>query len=169
MIRCIFVRFNETSISSASFQFENFNSASDLSNQNLTTSVNADFIVAKNPSLSIHPQSDVFADESAASDLSLSPGKLHIKPPLPTSNAPVPMESVRPFGLPGAKELVRFLISLIDAHDHHNTDTMRIIGLSVLLTVLEVGAPSILKHSELLFLLGHDGCKNLFQVFGVFI
>jgi hypothetical protein len=84
---------------------------------------------------------------------------------LPADNMPAmsPVHA-RPFGLPAVKELLRFLVSLINVYDPHNTETMRLIALNVLQVVLEDGASLMMEESTLMDLLSSNGCKYLFQV-----
>ena len=69
-----------------------------------------------------------------------------------------------PYGLPCVRELFRFLISLTNPLDRHNTDVMVHMGLSLLTVALESGADNIAVYSSLLSLVKDDLCKNLFFV-----
>jgi hypothetical protein len=70
----------------------------------------------------------------------------------------------RPYGFSAIKEVLRFVISLLNPFDHHNTDTMRLIALTVLHHILLMGGGTLSTHETLLSLLGGDGCKHIFQV-----
>lgn len=69
-----------------------------------------------------------------------------------------------PYGLPCVRELFRFLISLTNPLDRHNTDVMVHMGLSLLTVALESGADHIAAYSSLLSLVKDDLCKDLFFV-----
>ncbi|XP_022089573.1 Golgi-specific brefeldin A-resistance guanine nucleotide exchange factor 1-like [Acanthaster planci] len=66
-----------------------------------------------------------------------------------------------PYGLPCVRELMRFLISLINPYDRHNTDLMMHMGLNLLTIALETGCDHISHFSALLSLIKDDMCKNL--------
>lgn len=69
-----------------------------------------------------------------------------------------------PYGLPCVRELFRFLVSLINPLDRHNTDVMIHMGLSLLTVALESGADSIRTFKSLLYLVKDEMCRNLFTV-----
>lgn len=69
-----------------------------------------------------------------------------------------------PYGLPCVRELFRFLISLTNPLDRHNTDVMIHMGLSLLTVALESGADNIGQYSSLVFLVKDDMCRYLFMV-----
>lgn len=69
-----------------------------------------------------------------------------------------------PYGLPCVRELFRFLISLTNPLDRHNTDVMIHMGLSLLTVALESGADHIAQFSSLVFLVKDDMCRYLFMV-----
>lgn len=69
-----------------------------------------------------------------------------------------------PYGLPCIRELLRFLITLINPLDKQNTDNMIHMGLNLLTIALEVGADSIGKYDTLLEMVKDDLCRNLFSV-----
>ncbi|GAB1600980.1 Golgi-specific brefeldin A-resistance guanine nucleotide exchange factor 1-like [Argonauta hians] len=69
-----------------------------------------------------------------------------------------------PYGLPCVRELFRFLISLINHWDRHNTDVMIHMGLSLLTVALESGADSIRSFKSLLYLVKDEMCRNLFML-----
>ncbi|XP_071808203.1 Golgi-specific brefeldin A-resistance guanine nucleotide exchange factor 1-like isoform X2 [Asterias amurensis] len=66
-----------------------------------------------------------------------------------------------PYGLPCVRELMRFLISLINPYDRHNTDLMMHMGLNLLTVALETGCDHAAHFSSLLSLIRDDMCKNL--------
>ena len=69
-----------------------------------------------------------------------------------------------PYNLPCVRELFRFLISLTNRLDRHNTDTMTHMGMSLLTVALESGADHIASFNSVLALVKNDMCKNLFSV-----
>ncbi|CAH1795724.1 unnamed protein product, partial [Owenia fusiformis] len=69
-----------------------------------------------------------------------------------------------PYGLPCVRELFRFLISLTNPLDRHNTDVMIHMGLSLLAGALESGADNITTYNSLLVLVKDEMTKNLFSL-----
>lgn len=67
-----------------------------------------------------------------------------------------------PYGLPCIRELFRFLISLTNPHDRHNSEVMIHMGLQLLTVALE-SAP-IANCQSLLGLVKEELCRHLFQV-----
>lgn len=65
-----------------------------------------------------------------------------------------------PYSLPCVRELLRFLVSLINPYDQHNTDVMIHMGLSLLTVALESGADFIGSFRSLLALVKDDLSKN---------
>ncbi len=70
--------------------------------------------------------------------------------------------SLIPYGLPCLRELFRFLISLTNPHDRHNTDAMMHMGLQLLTVALE--SAQIANYQSLLGLVKDELCRHLFQV-----
>ncbi|NWY56676.1 GBF1 factor, partial [Chionis minor] len=70
-----------------------------------------------------------------------------------------------PYGLPCIRELFRFLISLTNPHDRHNSEVMIHMGLQLLTVALE-SAP-IANYQSLLGLVKEDLCRHLFQLLSV--
>uniref|UniRef100_A0AC11ETN5 Golgi brefeldin A resistant guanine nucleotide exchange factor 1 n=1 Tax=Ovis aries TaxID=9940 RepID=A0AC11ETN5_SHEEP len=66
-----------------------------------------------------------------------------------------------PYGLPCIRELFRFLISLTNPHDRHNSEVMIHMGLHLLTVALE-SAP-IAQCQTLLGLIKDEMCRHLFQ------
>ncbi|KAG7458370.1 Golgi-specific brefeldin A-resistance guanine nucleotide exchange factor 1 isoform X1, partial [Solea senegalensis] len=73
--------------------------------------------------------------------------------------------SLIPYGLPCLRELFRFLISLTNPHDRHNTDAMMHMGLQLLTVALE--AAHIANYQSLLGLVKDELCRHLFQLLSV--
>ncbi|XP_053306901.1 Golgi-specific brefeldin A-resistance guanine nucleotide exchange factor 1 isoform X2 [Spea bombifrons] len=70
-----------------------------------------------------------------------------------------------PYGLPCIRELFRFLISLTNPHDRHNSDVMIHMGLQLITVALE-SAP-ISNYVSLLGLVKDELCRHLFQLLSV--
>lgn len=70
-----------------------------------------------------------------------------------------------PYGLPCIRELFRFLISLTNPHDRHNSEVMIHMGLHLLTVALE-SAP-IAHCQTLLGLVKDEMCRHLFQLLNV--
>ncbi|XP_036839721.1 Golgi-specific brefeldin A-resistance guanine nucleotide exchange factor 1 isoform X1 [Oncorhynchus mykiss] len=70
-----------------------------------------------------------------------------------------------PYSLPCLRELFRFLISLTNPHDRHNTDAMMHMGLQLLTVALE--AAHIAPYQSLLGLVKDELCRHLFQLLNV--
>ncbi|KAM8852195.1 Golgi-specific brefeldin A-resistance guanine nucleotide exchange factor 1 isoform 1-T1 [Synchiropus picturatus] len=73
--------------------------------------------------------------------------------------------SLVPYGLPCLRELFRFLISLTNPHDRHNTDAMMHMGLQLLTVALE--SAHISNYQSLLGLVKDELCRHLFQLLSV--
>ncbi|XP_051945583.1 Golgi-specific brefeldin A-resistance guanine nucleotide exchange factor 1-like isoform X5 [Xyrauchen texanus] len=67
-----------------------------------------------------------------------------------------------PYGLPCLRELFRFLISLTNPHDSHNSDVMMHMGLQLLNVALE--AANIAPYQSLLCLVKDELCRHLIQL-----
>ncbi|XP_030308771.1 Golgi-specific brefeldin A-resistance guanine nucleotide exchange factor 1 isoform X3 [Calypte anna] len=68
-----------------------------------------------------------------------------------------------PYGLPCIRELFRFLISLTNPHDRHNSEVMIHMGLQLLTVALE--AAPIANCQSLLGLVKEELCRHLFQMY----
>ncbi|XP_034407336.1 Golgi-specific brefeldin A-resistance guanine nucleotide exchange factor 1 isoform X4 [Cyclopterus lumpus] len=73
--------------------------------------------------------------------------------------------SLIPYGLPCLRELFRFLISLTNPQDRHNTDAMMHMGLQLLTVALE--SAHITNYQSLLGLVKDELCRHLFQLLSV--
>ncbi|KAK0051833.1 Golgi-specific brefeldin A-resistance guanine nucleotide exchange factor 1 [Biomphalaria pfeifferi] len=69
--------------------------------------------------------------------------------------------SLIPYGLPCVRELFRFLVSLTNPLDRHNTDVMIHMGLSLLIVALETAADHISCYNSLLYLVKDELSRNL--------
>jgi brefeldin A-resistance guanine nucleotide exchange factor 1 len=72
--------------------------------------------------------------------------------------------TLRAYGLPAIRELLRVLISLLNPHEHKHTDSMRLMALSILNVAFEVGGKSIGRFESLRTLVTDDFCKYVFQL-----
>lgn len=73
--------------------------------------------------------------------------------------------SLIPYGLPCLRELFRFLISLTNPHDRHNTDAMMHMGLQLLTVALE--SANVANYQSLLVLVKDELCRHLIQLLSV--
>ncbi|KAM5271961.1 Golgi-specific brefeldin A-resistance guanine nucleotide exchange factor 1 isoform 14-T14 [Ctenodactylus gundi] len=70
-----------------------------------------------------------------------------------------------PYGLPCIRELFRFLISLTNPHDRHNSEVMIHMGLHLLTVALE-SAP-VAQCQTLLSLIKDEMCRHIFQLLSI--
>ncbi|KAG6926646.1 golgi brefeldin A resistant guanine nucleotide exchange factor 1 [Chelydra serpentina] len=70
-----------------------------------------------------------------------------------------------PYGLPCIRELFRFLISLTNPHDRHNSEVMIHMGLQLLTVALE--SALVANCQSLLGLVKDELCRHLFQLLNV--
>lgn len=86
--------------------------------------------------------------------------------PTPETEATAVVEpsSLKAYGLPAIRELLRVLISLLNPHEHKHTDSMRLMALSILNVAFEVGGRSIGRFEVLRTLVTDDFCKYVFQL-----
>ncbi|ODN01253.1 Golgi-specific brefeldin A-resistance guanine nucleotide exchange factor 1 [Orchesella cincta] len=66
-----------------------------------------------------------------------------------------------PYGIPCVRELLRFLVSLINPHDKQNTEMMVHLGLKLLLVAVESDMEGISKHPQLCAIVRNEFVKNL--------
>ncbi|MFH4973909.1 hypothetical protein AB6A40_000618 [Gnathostoma spinigerum] len=69
-----------------------------------------------------------------------------------------------PYGLPCARELLRFLIALTNPLDRANTESMILMGLNLLTVALEAGADYLCNYSLLMPLVKNELCRALLQL-----
>lgn len=86
---------------------------------------------------------------AAESSDEISPGKIHV-----------------PYGLPSVRELLRFLISLINPLERQNSEAMIHIGLKLLTVAFETAADAIASVPSLLPLIQDETCRHLFALLG---
>uniref|UniRef100_A0A0M3K5K3 Mitochondrial inner membrane protease subunit n=1 Tax=Anisakis simplex TaxID=6269 RepID=A0A0M3K5K3_ANISI len=82
-----------------------------------------------------------------------SPQPINVKP---TSHIP--------YGLPCARELLRFLIALTNPLDRANTESMILMGLNLLTVALEAGADYLHNYVLLMPLVKNELCRALLQL-----
>ncbi|XP_069466354.1 Golgi-specific brefeldin A-resistance guanine nucleotide exchange factor 1 [Ambystoma mexicanum] len=70
-----------------------------------------------------------------------------------------------PYGLPCIRELFRFLISLTNPHDRHNSEVMIHMGLKLLTVAME--SATLSNYVSLLGLIKDELCRHLFQLLSV--
>ncbi|KAJ1032666.1 hypothetical protein NDA16_000689 [Ustilago loliicola] len=75
--------------------------------------------------------------------------------------APIQIE---PFGLPAILEVCRVIVSLLDPNNLQHTNTMRRLGMSMLISVLETSGRSIGHFPSLRALMQDTACKHLFTL-----
>jgi len=88
----------------------------------------------------------------------INPKGVRFTPQSQESGGPVPLI---PYGLPCVRELFRFLVSLTNPLDRHNTDVMIHMGLSLLVVALETAADHISSYNSLLYLVKDELSRNL--------
>ncbi|SJX61252.1 related to golgi-specific brefeldin a-resistance guanine nucleotide exchange factor 1 [Sporisorium reilianum f. sp. reilianum] len=77
--------------------------------------------------------------------------------------APAPIQ-IEPFGLPAILEVCRVIVSLLDPNNLQHTNTMRRLGMSMLISVLETSGRSIGDFPSLRALMQDTACKHLFTL-----
>jgi len=92
------------------------------------------------------------------------PDKENEKAKVEEESPPMTASEVRPFGLPAIKEVLRVIVSLLDPHNLQHTDSMRLLGLSMLCSVFEVAGKSIGRFPSLRAIVQDSACKHLFQL-----
>uniref|UniRef100_A0A8C2K691 Golgi-specific brefeldin A-resistance guanine nucleotide exchange factor 1 n=1 Tax=Cyprinus carpio TaxID=7962 RepID=A0A8C2K691_CYPCA len=95
---------------------------------------------------------------------SAEPGRLESQSPRKRVRE-IECAALIPYGLPCLRELFRFLISLTNPHDRHNSDVMLHMGLQLLNVALE--AAHIAPYQSLLCLVKDELCRHLTQLLGV--
>ncbi|CAI5445758.1 unnamed protein product [Caenorhabditis angaria] len=73
-------------------------------------------------------------------------------------------EEKLPYGLPCCRELLRFLIAMINPLDRHNTESMVVIGLNLLIVALEAVADHLPNYDFLMPLIKDNLCRSLLQL-----
>lgn len=81
----------------------------------------------------------------------------------PAEPATTPMH-VDAFGLPAILEVCRVIVSLLDPNNLQHTHTMRRLGMSMLISVLETSGRSIGDFPSLRALMQDTACKHLFTI-----
>lgn len=73
-------------------------------------------------------------------------------------------EEKLPYGLPCCRELLRFLITMINPLDRHNTESMVVLGLNLLIVALEAVADFLPNYDVLMPLIKNELCRSLLQL-----
>eukprot|EP00731_Ephydatia_muelleri_P005742 Em0002g1918a len=91
----------------------------------------------------------------------LDPPPLDAPPTSSLSCVPEKHRSVAPYGLPCVREMLRFLISIINSRDRHNSEALVTIGLNLVCAALECSGPVVCQYQSLLLLIQDGLCRNL--------
>lgn len=78
-------------------------------------------------------------------------------------SGPTPIQ-IEPFGLLAILEVCRVIVSLLDPNNLQHTNTMRRLGMSMLISVLETSGRSIGEFPSLRALMQDTACKHLFTL-----
>ena len=70
----------------------------------------------------------------------------------------------QPHGPASVFHTIKFLVSLLNPQDRHNTDTMRATGLTVLEMALQVGGRTLAHYPAILGLIKMELCRHLFSL-----
>ncbi|UMM22956.1 hypothetical protein L5515_003908 [Caenorhabditis briggsae] len=84
--------------------------------------------------------------------------------PLSNDDHTVGGEEKMPYGLPCCRELLRFLITMINPLDRHNTESMVVLGLNLLIVALEAVADFLPNYEILMPLVRNELCRSLLQL-----
>lgn len=112
-------------------------------------------------------------EERSSSSLEKSQNEVEPRPSMNLSSSQVDLAAsvdsaenfiIKPYSLPSIRELLRVLVDLLDPHDRHHTDTMRVMALRIVDVALEVAGPSIASHPSLASLAKDTLCRHLFQL-----
>lgn len=95
----------------------------------------------------VNTQGVRFITSDTSSDIDAEGGRMHI-----------------PYGLPCVRELLRFLISLINPMERQNSEAMIHVGLKLLTVAMETGADVIASVPSLLTLIQDETCRFLFAL-----
>jgi golgi-specific brefeldin A-resistance guanine nucleotide exchange factor 1 len=71
---------------------------------------------------------------------------------------------LKPYGIPCIRELFRFVISLCNPLDQHNTENVLHIALDLLTVVFEVSSDNLANYYSLIVLVKDELCRNLFTL-----
>ncbi|CAB3401302.1 unnamed protein product [Caenorhabditis bovis] len=82
----------------------------------------------------------------------------------PTNHATMTSEEQMPYGLPCCRELLRFLITMINPLDRNNTESMVVLGLNLLVVSLEAVADHLPNYDLLMPLIKDNLCRSLLQL-----
>ncbi|XP_075697734.1 Golgi-specific brefeldin A-resistance guanine nucleotide exchange factor 1 isoform X6 [Rhinoderma darwinii] len=135
--------------------------------QNRDEQKNEEFLGRKTQSASVESIPEVLEDHSSIADHSDSASVHDMDYVNPrgvrfTQSSQKEGAILVPYGLPCIRELYRFLISLTNPHDRHNSEVMIHMGLQLITVALEC-AP-IANYISLLGLVRDELCRHLFQL-----
>ncbi|KAM3913689.1 Golgi-specific brefeldin A-resistance guanine nucleotide exchange factor 1 isoform 5-T5 [Leptodactylus fuscus] len=136
--------------------------------QNQEDQKNEEFLGRKTQSASVESIPEVLEDSSSIADHSDSASVHDMDYVNPRGVRFTPQSSQKegavlvPYSLPCIRELFRFLISLTNPHDRHNSEVMIHMGLQLITVALEC-AP-IANYFSLLGLVKDELCRHLFQL-----
>lgn len=72
--------------------------------------------------------------------------------------------SMGPYGAPCIREILRFLVAMVNRRDRMNTDSVVTLGLSLLTTALETAGPSLGRFRSVMELVEDVLCRNMFAL-----
>ncbi|SPO21706.1 related to golgi-specific brefeldin a-resistance guanine nucleotide exchange factor 1 [Ustilago trichophora] len=119
---------------------------------------------SQQPSEDVKDASQASVEQGEAQPASVDAGQSDVPAPdAETAQAPAPIE-IEPFGLPAILEVCRVIVSLLDPNNLQHTNTMRRLGMSMLISVLETSGRSIGEFPSLRALMQDTACKHLFTL-----
>ncbi|WFD35252.1 GDP/GTP exchange factor for ARF [Malassezia cuniculi] len=119
-----------------------------------------DAVDASNASPSPSTAREGAAEQPAKSALLTDTPDIDRAPPAEASDAP-PSE---PFGLAALVEVLRVLVALLDPRSTRHTNTMRLLGLNILSTLLEVHGASIARFPSLRAMIEDSALRHMMQL-----
>jgi hypothetical protein len=72
-----------------------------------------------------------------------------------------------PYGVACIKELLRFIVAMINRRDRANSDTVITLGLSLLTVALETGGASLSKFPTLMEVSAYLNCADVLRLPGI--
>lgn len=155
MCQVIFQRLSHLKVEDVPVTSTQNQALDELSVVKMDPSVDGNTVTSQNPS---SLGSDTISIEKEAGSGTTNPSALQHDP----HDELFP--EVKPYSIPSIRELFRVLIDLLDPHNPHHTNTMRIMSLRIIDVALEVAGPAIASHHSLAQLAKDDLCRHLFQL-----
>lgn len=124
-------------------------------NPNIVEFKNKRGIKFTNQSSDIPEETEEDAGESVTTQEPLS-----ASPPTSPPEEPGKRQNT-PYGIPCVRELLRFLVSLINPHEKQNSEMMVHLGLKLLLVAVESDMEGISRHPQLAAIVRNEFVKNL--------